>query len=142
LHERSLISLDKGRGFVATVLVQAGTLRVGDIMLAGHNFGKVKAMYNERGKKSRSAGPSDPVLVLGLMVLRRQVTSSMYLKMKKRPKISQTNASNFCVNRASGRRNILLLMKSAEGLQLVTSRNSTSLLRVMWMDQLKHYPIH
>ncbi len=59
-------SLDKGRGFVATVLVQAGTLQVGDIMLAGHNFGKVKAMYNERGKKIDMAGPSEPVLVLGL----------------------------------------------------------------------------
>jgi translation initiation factor IF-2 len=59
-------SLDKGRGYVATVLVQAGTLRIGDIMLAGHNFGKVKAMYDERGKKILEAGPSDPVLVLGL----------------------------------------------------------------------------
>jgi translation initiation factor IF-2 len=59
-------SLDKGRGYVATVLVQAGTLRVGDVMLAGHNFGKVKAMYDERGKKITAAGPSDPVLVLGL----------------------------------------------------------------------------
>jgi translation initiation factor IF-2 len=59
-------SLDKGRGFIATVLVQAGTLKIGDIMLAGHHFGKVKAMYNERGKKNEVAGPSDPVLVLGL----------------------------------------------------------------------------
>jgi translation initiation factor IF-2 len=59
-------SLDKGRGYVATVLVQSGTLRIGDIMLAGHHFGKVKAMYNERGKKIEAAGPSDPVLVLGL----------------------------------------------------------------------------
>ena len=59
-------SLDKGRGYIATVLVQSGTLRIGDIMLAGHHFGKVKAMYNERGKKSNVAGPSDPVLVLGL----------------------------------------------------------------------------
>ncbi len=58
--------LDKGRGYIATVLVQSGTLSIGDIMLAGHHFGKVKAMYNERGKKSNSAGPSDPVLVLGL----------------------------------------------------------------------------
>jgi translation initiation factor IF-2 len=46
--------------------VQSGTLRVGDIVLAGHNFGKVKAMYNERGKKIELAGPSEPVLVLGL----------------------------------------------------------------------------
>jgi translation initiation factor IF-2 len=59
-------SLDKGRGFIATVLVQSGTLRIGDIMLAGHHYGKVKAMYNERGKKIEAAGPSDPVLVLGL----------------------------------------------------------------------------
>jgi translation initiation factor IF-2 len=59
-------SLDKGRGYVATVLVQAGTLRIGDILLAGHNFGRVKAMYDERGKKITVAGPSDPVLVLGL----------------------------------------------------------------------------
>jgi len=58
--------LDKGRGFIATVLVQTGTLKIGDIMLAGHHFGKVKAMYNERGKKNEVAGPSDPVLVLGL----------------------------------------------------------------------------
>jgi translation initiation factor IF-2 len=59
-------SLDKGRGYVATVLVQAGSLRVGDIMLAGHNYGRVKAMYDERGKKITVSGPSDPVLVLGL----------------------------------------------------------------------------
>jgi translation initiation factor IF-2 len=59
-------SLDKGRGYIATLLVQAGTLKIGDIMLAGHNFGKIKAMYDERGKKISQAGPSDPVLVLGL----------------------------------------------------------------------------
>jgi translation initiation factor IF-2 len=59
-------SLDKGRGYIATVLVQAGTLRIGDIVLAGHHFGKIKAMYDERGKKITAAGPSDPVLVLGL----------------------------------------------------------------------------
>jgi translation initiation factor IF-2 len=59
-------SLDKGRGFTATVLVKAGTLRVGDIMLAGSCFGHVKAMYNERGHKVDEAGPSVPVLILGL----------------------------------------------------------------------------
>ena len=59
-------SLDKGRGYIATVLVQSGTLRVGDIMLAGYHSGRVKAMYNERGKKIDEAGPSSPVLVLGL----------------------------------------------------------------------------
>lgn len=59
-------SLDKGRGYVATVLVQEGTLKKGDIMLAGSNMGKIKAMYNERGAKIESAGPSTPVQILGL----------------------------------------------------------------------------
>jgi len=59
-------SLDKGRGYVTTLLVQAGTLKVGDILLAGCQTGRVKAMYNERGNKVEEAGPSTPVLVLGL----------------------------------------------------------------------------
>ncbi|MDD2634891.1 MAG: translation initiation factor IF-2 [Bacteroidales bacterium] len=59
-------SLDKGRGYVATLLVQTGTLKVGDILLAGCQTGRVKAMYNERGKKIDIAEPSTPVLVLGL----------------------------------------------------------------------------
>ena len=59
-------SLDKGRGYVATVLVQSGTLKVGDIMLAGQYFGHVKAMFNERGEKLEEAGPSEPALILGL----------------------------------------------------------------------------
>ena len=59
-------SLDKGRGYLATVLVQNGTLRVGDIMLSGCYTGRVKAMFNERGQKVTEAGPSTPVSVLGL----------------------------------------------------------------------------
>lgn len=59
-------SLDKGRGYVATVLVQNGTLKVGDIMLAGQYFGHIKAMFNERGEKLEKAGPSEPALILGL----------------------------------------------------------------------------
>ncbi len=59
-------SLDKGRGYVATVLVEAGTLRLGDILLAGSYFGHAKAMYNERGHKVEEVGPATPVLVLGL----------------------------------------------------------------------------
>ncbi len=58
--------LDKGRGYVSTVLVQGGTLRVGDYLLAGTCSGKVKAMHDERGKKIKEAGPSTPVSVLGL----------------------------------------------------------------------------
>jgi translation initiation factor IF-2 len=59
-------SLDKGRGYTATILVAAGTLHIGDIMLAGSHMGKIKAMYNERGKIIHEAGPSTPVLILGL----------------------------------------------------------------------------
>jgi translation initiation factor IF-2 len=59
-------SLDKGRGFTATVLVKAGTLRIGDIMLAGSCFGHIKAMYNERGHKVEVVGPATPTLILGL----------------------------------------------------------------------------
>ena len=59
-------TLDKGRGYVATVLVQNGTLHVGDVMLSGIHSGRVKAMFNERGKKVNEAPPSTPVLVLGL----------------------------------------------------------------------------
>lgn len=59
-------SLDKGRGFLATILVQAGTLHVGDVMLSGCYTGKVKAMFNERGQKVTEAGPSTPVSILGL----------------------------------------------------------------------------
>lgn len=58
--------LDKGRGYVATILVQAGTLRVGDYVLAGKNSGKVKAMQDERGNSVTAAGPSTPVSILGL----------------------------------------------------------------------------
>ncbi len=58
--------LDKGRGYVSTVLVQTGTLRIGDFLLAGKNSGKVKAMHDERGNRIETAGPSTPVSVLGL----------------------------------------------------------------------------
>ncbi|MBS2097762.1 translation initiation factor IF-2 [Carboxylicivirga linearis] len=59
-------SLDKGRGFVTTLLVQGGTLRVGDMMLSGSHIGHVKAMFNERNQKVEAVGPSEPALVLGL----------------------------------------------------------------------------
>jgi translation initiation factor IF-2 len=59
-------SLDKGRGYVATILVQNGTLRVGDMIVSGQYFGKVKAMYNERNQRVEEAPPSTPVLLLGL----------------------------------------------------------------------------
>ncbi len=59
-------SLDKGRGYVATVLVESGTLKIGDLVLAGTQLGRIKAMYNERGKRIDNASPATPVLMLGL----------------------------------------------------------------------------
>jgi len=59
-------SLDKGRGYVSTVLVSNGTLKVGDIVLAGTSWGRVKAMFNERNANIKSAGPADPAIILGL----------------------------------------------------------------------------
>ncbi|MBN1597259.1 MAG: translation initiation factor IF-2 [Bacteroidales bacterium] len=59
-------SLDKGRGYTTTILVEAGTLKIGDVLLAGSHVGRVKAMYNERGKAVKEAGPATPVLILGL----------------------------------------------------------------------------
>ncbi|HTH54548.1 MAG TPA: translation initiation factor IF-2 [Cyclobacteriaceae bacterium] len=58
--------LDKGRGYVSTLMVQGGTLKIGDIMVAGSNYGRVKAMFDDTGKKVNEAGPSTPVQVLGL----------------------------------------------------------------------------
>lgn len=59
-------SLDKGRGYVATVMVQSGTLRIGDIFVAGAHYGRVKAMFDDTGKKITEAGPSTPIVMLGL----------------------------------------------------------------------------
>jgi translation initiation factor IF-2 len=59
-------TLDKGRGYVATILVQEGTLNIGDMMVAGSQYGRIKAMTDERGKRKASAGPSTPVQILGL----------------------------------------------------------------------------
>ncbi len=59
-------SLDKGRGYVATILVQNGTLRQGDLLVSGQNYGRIKAMFNERNQRTDTAPPSTPVLILGL----------------------------------------------------------------------------
>ncbi len=59
-------SLDKGRGFVASVMVESGTLKIGDIVVAGSNYGRVKAMFDDTGKKMKEAGPATPVQLLGL----------------------------------------------------------------------------
>lgn len=80
-------SLDRGRGYVATVLVSNGTLHVGDIVLAGTYYGKVKAMFNERNQRLKEAGPSEPVLIWVLTERLRQVILSTYsIQIRKRAK--------------------------------------------------------
>jgi len=59
-------TLDRGRGYVATILVQSGTLEMGDIVLAGQHYGHIKAMFNERNQKIQKAGPAEPAIILGL----------------------------------------------------------------------------
>lgn len=59
-------SLDKGRGYISTILIENGTLKMGDVVLAGTNFGRVKAMFNERNQRIKEAKPAEPVLILGL----------------------------------------------------------------------------
>jgi translation initiation factor IF-2 len=59
-------SLDKGRGYVATILVQNGTLKQGDLLVSGQHYGRIKAMFNERNQRVESATPATPVLILGL----------------------------------------------------------------------------
>ena len=59
-------SLDKGRGYVSTVLVSNGTLKIGDNIIAGTSWGRIKAMFNERNQRVEKAGPAEPVIILGL----------------------------------------------------------------------------
>ena len=77
--------LDKGRGYVSTILVQTGTLRIGDYILAGKHSGKIKAMFDERGNHLETAPSSTPVSILGWMEHLRQVTTSTSWRMKRRP---------------------------------------------------------
>ena len=59
-------SLDKGKGYVTNILVEAGTLKIGDVVLVGRNYGKVRAMHDERGANIKIAGPATPVSILGI----------------------------------------------------------------------------
>ena len=117
-------TLDKGRGYVATVLVQNGTLRVGDVMLSGVYTGKVKAMFNERGTRVTEAPPSTPVLVLGLNgapqageYVRCRWTTSV------RPATLRASASSCSACKGCVRRSILRSMKSAGVSRSATSRS-------------------
>lgn len=115
-------TLDKGRGYVATVLVQNGTLRVGDVMLSGTYSGRVKAMFNERGTRITEAPPSTPVLVLGLNGA-PQAGDTFNVTTNVRRAISPTSASSCSACRGSAHRNTLRSTRSGAVLQSATSRS-------------------
>ena len=116
-------TLDKGRGYVATVLVSNGTIKMGDIVLAGTNFGKVKAMFNERNQRIKQAGPSEPVLILGLNGAPTAGDTFHVLETEQEAREIANKRNNCNVNRACVLRNFLLWTKLAVVLLLVTSRN-------------------
>jgi len=123
-------SLDKGRGYVSTIMIQAGTLRIGDVMLAGQHYGRVKAMFDHTGKKLKEAGPSTPVLMLGLSgAPQAGDTIKVY-------DTEREGANKVCVPRSTSP-----WMKSVVDWRLEVSRNSTSSSRVTWMVLWKHFPI-
>jgi translation initiation factor IF-2 len=116
--------LDKGRGYVTTLLVSAGTLRVGDFIIAGQHYGRVKAMHNERGATITEAGPSTPVSILGFQGAPSAGDKFNVLKDEREAKQIASKREQF--NREQGLRtqkHILHWMKLVVVLQLVTSRN-------------------
>ena len=105
-------SLDKGRGYVATVLVQDGTLKSGDLVVSGQYFGRVKAMFNERNKKIEDAPPSSPVLLLGLNGAPQAGEKFKVFEDEGEAKETANRRGQLAVNRVYGPRNILRWMKS------------------------------
>lgn len=97
-------SLDKGRGYVSTVLVSNGTLKVGDNMIAGTSWGRIKAMFNERNQRVEKAGPSEPVIILGLNGARQLVIHSTLWKPNKRRVTLPTNVNSCNANKACVRK--------------------------------------
>lgn len=116
-------SLDKGRGCIATVLVQSGTLKVGDVVLAGQYFGHVKAMFNERGIKLEKAGPSEPTLILGLNGAPQAGDKFNVMANEKEARLLANKREQLQREQGLRTQNILHWMKSADGLPSVTSRN-------------------
>ena len=116
-------SLDKGRGYVATVLVQSGTLKVGDIVLAGQYFGHVKAMFNERGEKMEKAGPSEPALILGLNGAPQAGDKFNVWGTRKKRGNLPINGNSSSVNKVCVLRNTSLWTKSDAVSLSVISRN-------------------
>ena len=118
--------LDKGRGYVSTVLVQSGTLKVGDFVLAGKNSGKVKAMQDERGNEVKSAGPSIPVSILGLDGAPQAGDKFSVFKDEREAKQIAVKRISFKENKLLGHKNNLHLTKLEEELLLESSKNLIS----------------
>ena len=116
-------SLDKGRGYVSTVLVENGTLKVGDIVLAGTHFGRVKAMFNERNQRIEKAGPSEPALILGLNGAPQAGDTFNVLETDQEAAKLPTVANSCSVSWAYVRRRCLRWMISVAVSQSETSKN-------------------
>ena len=133
--------LDKGRGYVSTVLVENGTLHVGDYLLAGTCSGKVRAMHDERGKVVKTAGPSTPISVLGLDGAPQAVTSSTFWKTSARPSRSPPRGPSCCASNRCAPSGISPSTRSAGALPWANSRNSISSSRETWTALWRRFPI-
>ena len=101
-------SLDKGRGYVATILVQNGTLHQGDLIVSGQHYGRVKAMFNERNQRIEVAPPSTPVVILGLNGAPQAGEKFKVFEDEAEAKETAPNAHSYCVSRARARKHITL----------------------------------
>jgi translation initiation factor IF-2 len=115
--------LDKGRGYVATVLVQNGTLKGGDLVVSGQHFGRVKAMFNERNKKKDEAPPSAPVLILGLNGAPQAGEKFKVYEDEAEAKEIAYRRAQILRSKVSEPKNILRLMRSVVVWPLVISKN-------------------
>lgn len=123
-------SLDKGRGYVSTVLVSNGTLRVGDNIIAGTSWGRIKAMFNERNQRIQSAGPAEPAIILGLNGARQPATRSTCSRQSRRHATSPTSVCSCSASRACAHRSVSPSLISLTASLSVRSRSLTSSSRV------------
>lgn len=107
-------SLDKGRGYLTTLMVQAGSLSVGDVMVAGSNYGRVKAMFDDTGKRVQKAGPSTPVQVLGLDGAPQAGEKFRVMESDREARNLPISGVRFCASRAFVQRNTLHWTKSED----------------------------
>lgn len=123
-------SLDKGRGYVSTVLVSNGTLRVGDNIIAGTSWGRIKAMFNERNQRIQSAGPAEPAIILGLNGARQPATRSTCSRQSRRHATSPTSVCSCSASRVCAHRSVSPSLIFLTASLSVRSRSLTSSSRV------------